>query len=101
MSTVTPQELLKAWKLEQMTVEMTMGHVVQNLVILRDEIDRLIAYLRLPPTTAITGAAACGANNKNTNQHQSGRPTPKALIAAASSSLNVRLERSVTQHSDS
>jgi hypothetical protein len=49
MATVTPKELLTAWKLEQMPLEMTMGHVVQNLVILRDEIDRLIAHTQLPP----------------------------------------------------
>jgi hypothetical protein len=32
MSTVTPEELLKQWKLEQMPLEMAMGHVLQNLV---------------------------------------------------------------------
>jgi hypothetical protein len=31
----------------------------------------------------------CGETNKNANRRQSGQPTPKALIAAASSSLNV------------
>jgi hypothetical protein len=31
-----------------------------------------------------------GESNINTNQRQCGRPTPKALIAAASTSLNVR-----------
>jgi len=32
MSTITPQELLNKWKLEQIPVEMAMGHVLQNLV---------------------------------------------------------------------
>ena len=32
MSTVTPQELLKLWTLEKVTVEMAIGHILQNLV---------------------------------------------------------------------
>lgn len=32
MSTLTPPELLNLWKQEQMTVEMAMGHILQNLV---------------------------------------------------------------------
>lgn len=32
MGTITPEELLKLWKLEQVSVEMAMGHVLQNLV---------------------------------------------------------------------
>jgi hypothetical protein len=32
MGTVSPEELLKLWQLEKVTVEMAMGHVVQNLV---------------------------------------------------------------------
>ena len=58
MSTVTPQELLKAWKREEMTVEMTLGHVVQNLVKLhtafvdlRTDVDCLITHTGLPPST--------------------------------------------------
>lgn len=49
MATVTPKQLLNAWKQEQMPLEMTMGHVLQNLVTLREEIERLITHLRLPP----------------------------------------------------
>jgi len=58
VSTVTPQELLLAWKREEMPVEMTLGHVVQNLVKLhtafvdlRADVDRLIAHTGLPPNT--------------------------------------------------
>ncbi len=32
MSTITPQEILNQWKLEQIPVEMAMGHVLQNLI---------------------------------------------------------------------
>jgi len=63
MSTVTPQALLKAWKLEQVTVEMSIGHILQNLVAqqttqasfqqtllnLRTDVDRLLAHTQLPP----------------------------------------------------
>lgn len=63
MSTVTPQALLKAWKLEQVTVEMSIGHILQNLAAqqttqaslqqtllkLRTDVDRLLAHTQLPP----------------------------------------------------
>lgn len=63
MSAVPPQELLKAWKLESLTNEMTLGQVLQNLVSqqtaletlkasfasLRVDVDRSIAHTRLPP----------------------------------------------------
>ncbi|MFN8489197.1 MAG: hypothetical protein U0350_16540 [Caldilineaceae bacterium] len=32
MSTQTPSELLNLWKQEQMTAEMAIGHILQNLV---------------------------------------------------------------------
>ena len=31
MSTLTPAELLNLWKQEQMTIEMALGHILQNL----------------------------------------------------------------------
>ncbi len=57
MSTMTPAELLNLWKQEQVTVEMTTGHLLQNLVKqqatlealtgllskLRADVDRLLA----------------------------------------------------------
>lgn len=49
MAMLPPDELLKLWKLDEMPVEMTLGHVVQNLVRLREDVDRLIAHTRLPP----------------------------------------------------
>jgi hypothetical protein len=58
MSTGTPTELLKLWKLENMTPEMAVGHILQNLVKqqatlidLRADVDRLIAQTRLPSNT--------------------------------------------------
>jgi len=64
MSTVTPEELFKQWKLESIPLEMAMGHVLQNLIKqqtaqealnkallnLRADIDRLIAHTGLTPT---------------------------------------------------
>ena len=32
MGTMTPSELLKLWKLEKLSVEMAVGHILQNLV---------------------------------------------------------------------
>jgi len=63
MSTITPEELLTAWKLEQVSVEMAIGHILQNLVKqqtaldthnrimlnLRANVDRLIAHTGLAP----------------------------------------------------
>ncbi|MFN8488377.1 MAG: hypothetical protein U0350_12335 [Caldilineaceae bacterium] len=64
MSTVTPEELLKLWKLDNIPMEMAMGHVLQNLgkqqkaqdalnqtlVNLRADVERLIAHTGLPPS---------------------------------------------------
>lgn len=66
MSTVTPEELLRLWKLENIPLEMAMGHVLQNLVKqqkaqdalnqmianLRADVDRLIAHTGLTPSTS-------------------------------------------------
>ena len=63
MSTVTPQELLKLWKLEQVSVEMALGHILQNLVKaqasaenratslykLRSDVDDLLAHTGITP----------------------------------------------------
>ena len=65
MSAETPEELLKQWKLENIPLEMAMGHVIQNLVKqqkaqdalnqaiyhLRSDMDRLIAHADLTPST--------------------------------------------------
>jgi hypothetical protein len=64
MGTITPEELLTAWKLEQVSVEMAIGHILQNLVKqqtafdahnrmllnLRADVDRLIVQTGLTPT---------------------------------------------------
>ncbi len=61
MGTIPPQEILKQWQLEQMTVEMAVGHILQNLVEfhesmaqltrslykMRADVDRLIAYTQM------------------------------------------------------
>jgi hypothetical protein len=63
MSTETPEELFKLWKLENIPLETAMGHVLQNLIKqqtaqealnqtiynLRADVDRLIAHTGLTP----------------------------------------------------
>ena len=63
MGTLTPQELLKQWRLDKMTVDMAIGHILQNLVNmqraydarnltiynLRADVDSLIAHMGLKP----------------------------------------------------
>ncbi len=63
MGTITPDELLKLWKLEKVTVEMAIGHTLQNLVKLhtaietldttlyglRGDVDGLIAHTGIKP----------------------------------------------------
>ena len=49
MSTVTPEELLRLWKLENIPLEMAMGHVLQNLVKqqkAQDALNQMISNLR-------------------------------------------------------
>ncbi|NIP25669.1 MAG: hypothetical protein GWO38_18085 [Phycisphaerae bacterium] len=63
MGTIPPQELLKQWRLEKMSVDMTTGHILQNLVKLqraidainitlynlRADVDSLIAHTKMKP----------------------------------------------------
>jgi len=63
MAALPPTELLRLWKLEELPIEMSIGHILQNLVAqqttqetfqqtllkLRMDIDRLMAHTRLPP----------------------------------------------------
>jgi site-specific recombinase len=39
MGTMAPDELLNLWKLEKLPVEMAVGHILQNLVKIRTDID--------------------------------------------------------------
>ena len=39
MGTISPKELLKLWHLEKLTVEMAIGHIVQNLVNIQKSVD--------------------------------------------------------------
>lgn len=57
MATYSPHDLLKLWKLQQLPLEMTTGHILQNLVTLQDEIDALkreLAQVRLAKPNADT-----------------------------------------------
>jgi hypothetical protein len=63
MSTMTPEELLALWTQEKITIEMAIGHILQNLVklrldaktagasryTLRSDVDALIAHAELQP----------------------------------------------------
>ncbi len=63
MSTMTPDELLKLWTLEKVTIEMAIGHILQNLVKaqtnaqsrdtslykLRSDVDDLLAHTGITP----------------------------------------------------
>ncbi len=46
MSTMTPTELLSLWKQEQMTIEMSIGHILQNLVKQQIALESLLATQR-------------------------------------------------------
>jgi len=45
MGTITPSELLKLWKLEKLSVEMAVGHILQNLVNMHTTIETADASL--------------------------------------------------------
>jgi hypothetical protein len=63
MGTISPQELLKKWQIEEITIEMAIGHLIQNVVKLyktiekltnslynlRADVDSLIAHTGMPP----------------------------------------------------
>lgn len=63
MGTMSPKELLKKWELEEITVEMAIGHILQHLVKilatletikitlrqLRTDVDSLIAHTGMKP----------------------------------------------------
>ena len=65
MATMPATELWRLWKQEQLTMEMSIGHIIQNLVAqqthqesvqqtllkLRTDVDRLLVHTRLPPPT--------------------------------------------------
>ena len=63
MATMPPTELLDLWKEKELTIEMSIGHILQNLVAQQTEqkaaqqtlrqlcadVDRLITHTPLPP----------------------------------------------------
>ncbi len=65
MGTMPPQKLLKKWKLEDLTLEMAIGHILQHLVKilttlaainitlcnLRADVDSLIAHTGMKPNS--------------------------------------------------
>jgi len=46
MGTIHPQKLLNKWQLEEMTVEMEIGHILQNSVKIQAAIDAINITLR-------------------------------------------------------
>ena len=63
MGTMSPQELMKHWQIEKMSVEMATGHILQNLIKnqtaidtinvslynLRADVDSLIVHTEMKP----------------------------------------------------
>ena len=41
MATYSPKELLRRWKLNELTADMTTGHVLQNLCNLQNAVDTI------------------------------------------------------------
>lgn len=39
MATYSPEDLLKLWKQQELPMEMTTGHILQNLVVIQDELN--------------------------------------------------------------
>lgn len=39
MGTISSKELLKLWRLEKLTVEMAIGHIIQNLINIQKTVD--------------------------------------------------------------
>ncbi|GEM_PF-2636238 len=57
MATYSPQDLFRLWKQQQLSVEMTTGHILQNMVTMQDAIDALkrdIAEMRTNKPTSPT-----------------------------------------------
>jgi len=63
MGTMPAQKLLTAWKLEQMTPEMAVGHILQHLVMLTES-DQEAASRRMAIHTAIEALNIGWANVK-------------------------------------
>ncbi len=45
MGALTPTELLTLWKQEQVTIEMSVGHLIQNLVKQQTTLETLVSAL--------------------------------------------------------
>ena len=58
MATYSPQDLLKLWKQQELPMEMTTGHILQNLVAMQDAMDAFkrellqLRTMQLPPAPA-------------------------------------------------
>lgn len=76
MGTLPPTELLNQWRLEKLTVEMTTGHILQNLVKLCESMEHLTCTIhklrvdvdRLIGQTGVTKDFANGANRSGNNR---------------------------------
>jgi hypothetical protein len=58
MSTMTPTELFNLWKQDQLTVEMSIGHILQNLVKQQTVLESLLATQGKPRTDVNNLSAA-------------------------------------------
>ena len=71
MSTYSPQELLKLWKQQELPVEMTTGHILQNLVFMQDALDAFKRELiQLRATKSDTTTPSSEGNSTTTKQRK-------------------------------
>lgn len=71
MSTYSPQELLKLWKQQELPVEMTTGHILQNLVFMQDALDAFKRELiQLRDTKSDTTTSSSEGNSTTTKQRK-------------------------------
>ena len=71
MGTVSPTELLRLWKLEQVTLEMAIGYLIQNQV----KLDRAIQAANISRSGLRTDVDGLIAHTK-TDQKSQGRKKP-------------------------
>ena len=71
MATHSPQELLKLWKQQELPVEMTTGHILQNLVTMQDALDAFKRELiQLRATKSDTTTPSSEGNSTITKQRK-------------------------------
>ncbi len=74
MATYSPQDLFRLWKQQQLSVEMTTGHILQNMVTMQDAIDALkrdIAEMRTnKPTSPTPGNESNSTTTRKRKPHK-------------------------------